>query len=67
MTIEKNTVFYNLKKLGKLKFPNISSVLKQYQIIHKSMIKLKYINYEIFLKIILYLFIILIIGNRKNI
>ena len=47
MTIEKNTVFYNLKKLGKLKFPNISSVLKQYQIIHKSMIKLKYINYEI--------------------
>jgi len=47
MTVEKNTVFYNLKKLGKLKLPTIASVLKQYQIIHKSMIELKYINYEI--------------------
>ena len=47
MTVEKKTVFYNLKKFGKLKFPSISSVLKQYEIIHKSMIELKYINYEI--------------------
>ena len=47
MTIEKKTVFYNLKKLGKLKFPNTSRVLNQYKTIQNFMKNNKYINYEI--------------------
>ncbi len=47
MTIEKKTVFYNLKKLGKLRFPSTSSVLNQYKTIQNFMKNKNYINYEI--------------------